>query len=1263
MGYFQLARAAQFKKEYKKSFEYYQLGSNDDPCCMFGVGLCYKKAYYVKRNDVKAEEIFERVLHKLQQAAFNGDSNASLLLYYMYTYGYGCNKDLAKAKMFLTISEENKNMEAIFISCGFKASLAYCTTNELVMELKDVTDLKALKKLYEGIAKADENSPLKYTLDALILDLEFRETVVFPKHDESSETISKEALEELEIATTVNSTELEMDWGNAFSSNVITEDTYAETASDGLVYSLKTLGYVDLEYIARVTSLTIREVIQRLKGSIYQDPSKWEERFYQGWVTADEYLSGNLLTKLKNAEEANVKYNGYFNDNIEAIKKVLPEGVSSSEIYVTIASSWVPEDIVKDFIVDIMGVSGSVWHKDLIKKDPKTNIWEISPKIRNYNNAYYKFDYQYKTKNRSALSILVSALNMRTVVVLKIDSKGKKYYDQADMLLATEKQKVLNAMFQDYVLNNDERKKRITEAYNNLYGYNVCRIYNGNFLEFKGMNPSVSLYDYQKNSIARIIFNKNTLLAHDVGTGKTYIMIASGEELLRMGISKKNMYVVPNNILSQWEDAYRYLYPNSKIKVCFPKDFTPAKKRGTLLDIKNNNYNAIILPHSSFDSIDLSNTIRIENLENEMIEIKDLNIETMTSINRLKEIEEELKKLREEEVSINDDISFDKLGITRLYVDEAHYYKNVPIQTGMFNMLGISSNGSSKCLKMVEKVNYINSLSDGGIIMATGTPITNSITDCYVFQRYLQAGELKLLNIHSFDNWVAMFAEKNEELEVDVDAKGYRMATRLSRFHNLPELTAILSNIADFHKLDKNVELPEFNGYNDIVLKKTYELGQYIEELAERANLIRTGHIKRKDDNMLKVTTDGRKAALDLRLVDPNTCLSKIFSKVYTCAEKVVDLYIKTNNTKSTQLIFCDYSTPKDGFNIYDELKSVLLTFGIKESEIAFIHEAKTDKQRQRIFDKVNMGEVRILIGSTFKLGMGVNVQRKLIAIHHLDVPWRPADMIQREGRIIRQGNENKEVFIYRYIQEGSFDSYSWQLLETKQKFIDELLANSISARTALDVSDTVLNYGEVKALAIGNMRLRERFEVYNELNRLRLLHNTNQQLRARYERELLEIPKKIEELQELISNYTYDYAIYGSSKIDYSAEERNELKNYLYEEVSNNIMMKEERSLITYQGFEIVLPMNMTEPKPYLWLIATHKHKVEVSNSAMGYLIRIDNYLENLGRKKKEFEQEVLMLLEKEKSIKIALDSQIDYEPLILELRKKLEEIDKELK
>ncbi len=1261
MDYFTLAREAQYKKEYQKAFEYYSLGSSDDPACLFGVALCYKKGYSVKRNDIKAEETFEKIIQKLQIKAFLNEKNASLVLYFMYTHGYGCNKDLAKAQMFLEMAIETLSIEATFISCGLPERLAYASTNELTLALKDVKEMKILEKLHKVISLNDENSPLKYTLEALMLDLEYRLKVVYPPKEVVYDPLA-EINEILETPINVTQTELNMDWDSAFSSNVVIEDIYAETASDGLVHSLKTFGYVDLEYIARVTTLPIKEVIQKLKGSIYQDPNKWEECFYKGWVTADEYLSGNLLQRLKIAEEANLKYNSYFSENIKAIKRVLPHGVTSSEIYVTIASSWIPEDIIKDFIVDIMGVANSSWHKDLISKDPKTNIWDIKPKIRNYNNYYSKFDYQYKTRNRSGLSILLSALNMKTVVISKTDSRGNKYYDQADMLLAVEKQKILNMVFHDYIFNNEERKKRITEAYNSLYGYNVCRVYNGDFLDFVNMNPLVKLYDYQKNSIARIIFNKNTLLAHDVGTGKTYIMIASGEELIRMGLSRKNMYVVPNNILSQWAEAYSYLYPKSKVKVCYPKDFAPGKRRATLLDIKNNNYNAIILAHSSFDSIELSNSIRIKKLEDEFVEINNLSTISYISEARLTEIENELSALREKEFDINDDITFDKLGITRLYVDEAHFYKNVPIQTGLINMLGISYNGSTKCLGMVEKVSYMNSLSDGGVIMATGTPITNSITDCYVFQRYLQEGELKLLNIHSFDNWVAMFAEKNEELEVDVDAKGYRMATRLSRFHNLPELTTILANVADFHRLEKNTELPEFNGYKDIVLKKTIELNEYIEELSARATMIRTGFVKRIDDNMLKVTTDGRLAALDLRLVNPNTRQNKIFTKVYSCAERVCDLYIKTNLTKATQLVFCDCSTPKDGFNIYDELKRVLLLYGIKPQEIAFVHEAKTDKQRQAMFDKVNNGEIRILVGSTFKLGIGVNVQNKLIAIHHLDVPWRPADMIQREGRIIRQGNENKEVFIYRYIQEGSFDAYSWQLLETKQKFIDELLANSISVRSVLDVSDIVLNYGEVKALAIGNSRLRERFEIYNELNRLRLLHNNDQQLRSRYERELLEIPKKIEELEELINNYTYDYAIYIGSKREYSAEERNEIRNYIYDEVLTNVMMKEERTLLSYQGFELILPMNMTEPKPYIWAVATHKHKIEMSNSASGSLIRIDNYFENLGKKKKELEYEIILLKEKEISIKEILEKQIDYEPMISELKEKLEKIDKEL-
>ena len=1261
MDNFTLAREAQFKKEYQKAFELYQNASTNDPACLFGVALCYKKGYYVKRNDLKAEEIFEKSLQKLQVKAFLNEKNCSLVLYYMYTHGYGCNKDLAKAQMFLEMAIEANSVEAMFISCGLAEKLAYASTNELVLALKEVTDINILKKLQKVISTNDENSPLKYTLDALIFDLEYRQKVVFPQKEEKDDPLA-EINEILETPLTSNQTELNMDWDSAFNTSAYVEDTYVETASDGLVHSLKTFGYVDLEYIARVTTLSIKEVIQRLKGSIYQDPNKWNECFYKGWVTADEYLSGNLLSRLQIAEEANIKYNGYFTENIEAIKKVLPQGVTSSEIYLTIASSWIPEEIIKEFIVDLMGVSNSSWHKDLISKDPKTNIWDIKPKIRNYNNNYSKFDYQYKTRNRSGLSILLSALNMKTVVISKTDNRGNKYYDQADMLLASEKQKILNMVFHDYIFNNEERKKRITEAYNSLYGYNVCRIYNGDFLDFVNMNPNVKLYDYQKNSIARIIFNKNTLLAHDVGTGKTYIMIASGEEMIRMGLSAKNMYVVPNNILSQWADAYSFLYPNSKVKVCYPKDFAPAKRRNTLLDIKNNNYNAIILAHSSFDTIELSIELRIKKLEDELIEINNLPTISYISEARLNQIEEELCILRDFEYDINEDISFDKLGITRLYVDEAHYYKNVPISTGMINMLGINTVGSTKCIGMVEKVSYMTSLSDGGVIMATGTPITNSITDCYVFQRYLQEGELKLLNIHSFDNWVAMFAEANEELEVDVDAKGYRMATRLSRFHNLPELTTILANVADFHRVQKNKDLPEFNGYKDIVLKKTYELAQYIEELSARATMIRTGFVKRNVDNMLNVTTDGRLAALDLRLVDPNTKQNKIFSKVYSCAEKVCDLYIKTNLTKATQLIFCDCSTPKQGFNIYDELRRVLLNFGIKSSEIAFIHEAKTDNQRQRMFEKVNTGEIRILIGSTFKLGMGVNVQNKLIAIHHLDVPWRPADMIQREGRIIRQGNENKEVFIYRYIQEGSFDAYSWQLLETKQKFIDELLANSISARTVLDVSDIVLNYGEVKALAIGNMKLRERFEIYNELNRLRLLHNNDQQLRSRYERELLEIPKKIEELEELINNYTYDYAIYTGSKREYSMEERNEIRNYIYDEVLGNVMMKEERTLLSYQGFELVLPMNMTEPKPYIWAVATHKHKIDMSSSASGCLIRIDNYLDNLGKKRKELEFEITLLKEKVYSLKETLERQIDYEPKIVELKEKLEKIDKEL-
>ena len=1064
----------------------------------------------------------------------------------------------------------------------------------------------------------------------------------------------------------VTSMDLPLDWENVFEHDVDASSIHVESAADGLVLSLANLGRVDIEYISKISDIPVKDVIKKLKGSIYQDPDDWNECFYKGWKTADEYLSGNLLAKLKKAKVANEKYNGYFNDNVTTITNILPKGISFDDIYITLSSPWIPHQLIIDFVKSITGIHQELFDRGCaIFCDPITGVWEI--KIPPYYLSY-QFQLMFGTKSLNAIKLIEKTLNVRTISIKKdvydyVTRKYKKVFDKEETLIALDKQRQLNDYFKDWVYEDDARKEMLEDAYNNSYGYTVARIYNGDFLSFPGLNPKIKLYPYQRNAVARIIFNKNTLLAHNVGTGKTYIMVAAGEELIRMKLSKKNMYVVPNSILKQWQKIYKSLYPKSKIKVCGPSSFSPLRKIDTLYDIQQTDYNAIIIAASCFDRIKISRTLLMKKLNDKLAEaFAAYNQNPTDSLdNYIDSLEKKIKDLQNAPYDPEDHVSFDKLGITRLFVDEAHNYKNVPISTGIIHVMGINSAGSKKCEMMKQKVNYMNSTMDCGVIMATGTPITNSVTDAFVFQSYLQPGELKLLNLDSFDSWVSMFAEKHEEFEVDVDASGYRLATRFSRFHNLPELTSILANVADFYG-GKDEDMPNFKGHDDIVIPKSQELSDYITSLSIRSDKCRSGQVKRKDDNMLKITTDGRKAALDLRLIDVTTTADPYQSKAYKCASIVYDIYQRTKDDRLTQLIFCDSSTPKDGFNIYDEIKYHLMCMGVQVDEIAYIHDATSDRKREQLFERVRNGNVRILIGSTSKLGLGVNVQDKLVALHHVDVPWRPADMVQREGRILRQGNQNEEVYIFRYVSAGSFDAYSWQLLETKQHFINELLSNSLSERSKEDIADTVLNYGEVKALAIANPLLKERFEASNELNKLRMLERKQKEQKVRYEIQLLEIPERIEELNEVIANLTKDIELYNENKVEHTNEEKLRLRSLIFEKLQSNELREQEEIITSYQGFDIVLPTHMLTNKKFVWLKGNTRHQVMMADTEIGCLVRIDNFLDKLDEKLTKTYEEIDRLNDLSVAIQEEMKKEFNYQDRIIELRQIVEELDARL-
>ena len=1048
-----------------------------------------------------------------------------------------------------------------------------------------------------------------------------------------------------------------------------TEGTEANVSSisDALIMSLSNYGKVDIEYIATITGENYRTVIDSLKGSIYRNPETWNECFYLGWETAEEYLSGNLMRKWKQAKEANERYHGYFAENLKAIEKVLPKTVATKDIYITLGSPWVPADVIDDFISHILKLkrrySGTV-------HDEVTGTWDIASK--NIYRRNVASTSTYGTPRLEALYILERTLNMKSVavtdeVVCHTNKSGKKrVVNQSETVLALEKQQKMIAEFQKWVWRDPERKERLEIIFENNFSCVRRRIFDGSFLTLPNLSAGVQLYPYQKNAVARILFSENTLLAHDVGSGKTYIMIAAGMELRRMNLSKKNLYVVPNNIVGQWRNIFKFMYPSAKILCVEPKNFTPAKKELTLSRIRDDDFDAIIMAYSCFERIPISQNHYIEELKEEIVKIQSSLVKAGRSITSLerkkKSIEEALGKLAVSDDNTADVICFDELGITRLFVDEAHNYKNVPIDTKTDKVLGISASGSKKCRDMMDKVHLVQKNNNGGgVIMATGTPITNSITDAFVMQKYLQSGELALLDLQSFDAWVGMFAEKSTEFEIDVDTSGYRLATRFSKFHNLPELTSLLSSIADFHQVDKAAGIPDLDGYNDALVAKTDEFAEYLEEISARAERVRQGVIDRKDDNMLLITTDGRKAALDIRLVNPASSFT-YQSKVARCAENVLDIYEETAENNSVQLIFCDSSTPKISFNIYDEMKRLLVAMGIPSEKIAYIHDADTEMQRTRLFAKVKRGDVRVLIGSTFKLGLGVNVQDKLIALHHLDIPWRPSDQTQREGRILRQGNENEKIRIYRYITEGSFDAYSWQLLETKQRFIVGLLSGSLTERSGADVENTVLNYAEIKALAVGNPLIKQRVETANLLSRYLTLQKKAIETHIRLEKELSEIPDSISRTKAFIDKCKTDILYYRESSREYDKIERKEIRKNISNALSEHVLMPHEKTVVNYQGFDVILPKNMIAEKPYLWLQKNGRYYVEMGDAEKGVLVRIDNVLEGLEDHLSKLWESLTELYSKQESIKKELSKKEDYATKIEETKAKLARIDKQL-
>lgn len=889
----------------------------------------------------------------------------------------------------------------------------------------------------------------------------------------------------------------------------------------------------------------------------------------------------------------------------------IPHEIPYTDIEVSLGAPWISVNIINAFIAHLI-YDCEDWSVNLCKYEPVTGNWYIENK---HGWCSSNMTVKYGTERYNALYILEASLNLREIKLC--DRSGK--YDEPETVAALEKQKKIEEEFRNWIWLDDDRRWEVEEAYNKLFcGYKKEKP-DGSALVFEGMREECGLYDYQKDAVQKILESKNTLLAFDVGAGKTYIMIAAAMKMRRDGLSRRNMFVVPNHIVGQWEKIFTDLYPAAKILAIEPKTFKPEMRQKILRQIKEGDYDGVIIAYSCFEMIPLCEDTVLDNMTEQLKTIEEAIGDLRSTGNTLwsrKTLEKEKSRIVQMTMDFiknmcdpkrPDQVTFSDLEISTLFLDEAHNYKNLPIRTKLKNLNGINTRGSAKCLDMLHKVRCVQNSANGrGAVFATGTPLCNSISDAYTMQVYLQYEDLERGHLDQFDNWVKTFAKPEQLMEIDVDTSKYRMIRKFSRFHNLPELSRMFSGIAVFYAVDGDESLPQFDGYTDVVIKKYAALTDYMHELCKRTEEIRSGKIDRKFDNMLKVSTDGRKASLDLRLVGREMNYNET-SKVFNCVKNVVNVYNRYPGC--TQLIFCDYSTPKGTeFSVYKELQTKLAEEGIPEREIAFIHSYNTESRKLELFRKFNAGEMRVLIGSTFKLGIGANVQIKLKAIHHLDVPWRPADMVQREGRIIRRGNESETVLIYRYITAGSFDSYSWQILETKQRFISQFLSGSAYQRSITDLEDNVLSYAEVKALALAEPLMKQLAEKENEVKSLRIVVTKEEETIAHLKAEEKDCSARCTELWHdcVAAERTQKY-------LEKCSEEKrrdafNKLKELL---TSDFIAGRSDDDSFTVLCFTIVPSKNPSEKKSFIILKDEGvDYTLEMGTSTAGNARRVTNFI-----------------------------------------------------
>ena len=1064
--------------------------------------------------------------------------------------------------------------------------------------------------------------------------------------------------------------------------------TSVDTPSEALAVSIGEHGKVDLPYMAELLGNPgeYGRITTELSGVIFKDPSADPTDPEAGWQMADEYLSGDVRAKLRMAQFA-AETNPEFAVNVDALTKAQPRELEASEIDVRLGATWLDPDIIQKFMTETFQIPYYLRHAVKVRYSPYTAEWRVEGKTATGRGDIISSE-TYGTSRANAYKILEETLNLKDVriydTIEDAEGKPKRVLNKRETMLAQQKQQVIKDAFANWVWQDPQRRIALVKQYNELFNSTRPREYDGSHIKFVGMNPEITLREHQRNAIAHVLYGGNTLLAHEVGAGKTYEMAASAMEAKRLGLCQKSLFVVPNHLTEQWASEFLNLYPNAKLLVARRKDFETANRKKFCARIATGDYDAVIIGHSQFERIPLSFE-RQERIIQEQI------YETLAAINELKvhagenfsikqmektrkTLETKLEKLRSDERK-DDVITFEQLGVDRLFVDESHFYKNLFLTTKMRNVAGLSTSEAQKSSDMFGKCRYLDEITGGrGVVFATGTPVSNSMTELYTVMRYLQYSTLQQKKLTHFDCWASTFGETTTAIELAPEGTGYRARTRFAKFFNLPELMSMFKEVADIKTSDQlHLPVPEAK-FETVVAKPSEIQKEMVQELSKRAADIHSGIVDASVDNMLCVTNDGRKIGLDVRLMnpmlpdDPN-------SKLNVCVQNVLKIWEEGKEQKLTQLLFCDLSTPKnDGnFNVYDDIRKKLVAAGVPENEIEFIHNADTEAKKAALFSKVRSGDVRVLLGSTAKMGAGTNVQSRLVAVHHLDVGWKPSDMTQRNGRIIRQGNMNKEVKVFNYVTEGTFDSYLFQTLENKQRFISQIMTSKSPVRSCEDVDEQALSYAEIKALCAGNPLIKEKMDLDVQVAKLKVLKADHQSQKFRLQDKLLtKFPADIQETNAHITGLKADAqlaAAHPQGKEEFCGMT---IKGVTYDEkktagerlvlACSELPNAEEKVIGSYRGFELSLRFDAFRTEYQALLKGQRKYTVPLGNDPLGNIIRLDNSLNSFPERITAAENELDTLHQQQAAAQIEVEKPFPQEEELAEKSARLAELNAQL-